>query len=55
MSNLKNHLFNLGDGDMRDSSFTINRRKILFEKRIDNNSLKKYLNLFKHEKAYNHN
>jgi hypothetical protein len=55
MSNLKNHLFNLGDENMRDYSFTINRRKILFEKRIDNNSLKKYLNLFKHEKAYNHN
>ncbi len=55
MRNLKNHLFNLGDDDMRDSRFNINNQKISFDKRIDNNSLNKYLNLFKHEKAYNHN
>jgi len=40
MSNLKNHLFNLGDEDMRDSNLNIDKSKILFEERIDNTSLK---------------
>jgi hypothetical protein len=36
MNNLKNQLFTLRDEDMRDSSFNVNKRKILFEKRINN-------------------
>jgi len=51
MNNLKNQLFTLRDEDMRDSSFNVNKRKILCEKRINNYSLKKYINLFKDKKA----
>lgn len=55
MNNLKNQSCNLRFECIRYSSFNVNRKIILFEERIDNSSLKKYLNLFKDKKAYNHN
>lgn len=51
MNNLKTQLFTLRDEDMRDFSFIVTKRKILFEERIDKYLLKKYKNLFKDKKA----
>ena len=51
MNNLKNQLYNPRFEGIRYSSFNVNRELVLFEEKIDNFSLKKYLNLFKYKKA----